>query len=238
MPEAILSLSGVVAGYGEVVVLRGVSLSAEEGKITVVLGSNGSGKTTLMRTVMGVLPPIEGEITFRGESVRGLKTHQIARKGIALVPEGRRLWGDMTVRENLEMGYLLRREGDSLEERLEEVLEIFPHLRRLLRKTARTLSGGEQQMVAIGRALMGDPDMVLLDEPSLGLAPMVVAEVFRVIERMREAGKTVLLVEQNAKKAIEISDYVWVLENGEIRFSGPPEEAEENEKVRRAYLGL
>jgi len=236
--EPLLAVEKLHAGYGEVVVLKEVSIAAKKGQVTAVLGSNGAGKTTLLKVIMGIVKPREGRVLLDGKDITGLKPHQVARMGMSMVPEGRRLWGEMTVLENIELGGNLLEDKSKLDENMERVFELFPHLKNLLKKHCRSLSGGEQQMVAIARVLVGDPEVILLDEPSLGLAPIIVAEVFEVVMRLREEGKTVILVEQNANKALEICDFAWVLENGRVRFSGTPDQVEGNEEVRRAYLGL
>jgi branched-chain amino acid transport system ATP-binding protein len=232
-----LSVDDLAAGYGDAVVLDGVSLRAREGEVTCVLGPNGVGKTTLLRTVMGLVAPSRGQVLLRGEPIHGLETHAIVRRGMTMIPEGRRLWPSLTVRENLEMGaYAAPRER--VRERLDDVLRLFPHLRDRQERLCANLSGGEQQMVAIGRGLMGAPALLLMDEPSLGLAPLVVREVLEVVRRIAAAGTTVLLVEQNTAAALGISKFGYVLEMGVVALEGEAAALRENPHVKEAYLGL
>jgi branched-chain amino acid transport system ATP-binding protein len=233
----VLRVDDLATGYGEAVVLEGVSLRAREGEVTCVLGPNGVGKTTLLRTVMGLVAPRRGSVLLRGEPIHGLATHEIVRRGMTMIPEGRRLWPSLTVRENLEMGaYTAPRERTK--ERLDEVLRLFPHLASRQDRLCANLSGGEQQMVAIGRGLMGAPSLLLMDEPSLGLAPLVVREMLEVIRRIAAAGTTVLLVEQNTAAALEISRFGYVLETGTVALEGEAAALRDNPHVKEAYLGL
>ena len=232
-----LRVEGLAAGYGEAVVLEEVSLQAREAEVTCVLGPNGVGKTTLLRTVMGLVRPSRGAVLFRGEPVHGLPTHAVVRRGMTMIPEGRRLWPSLTVGENLEMGgYAAPRE--SLAERLAGVVRLFPRLADLRDRPCAHLSGGEQQMVAIGRGLMGAPRMLLMDEPSLGLAPLVVRDMFEAIRKIAAAGTTVLLVEQNTAAALEVSRHGYVLELGRVALDGEAAALRDDPHVKQAYLGL
>ena len=232
-----LRVDDLATGYGEAVVLDGVSFRAREGEVTCVLGPNGVGKTTLLRTVMGLVAPRRGSVLLRGEPIRGLATHEIVRRGMTMIPEGRRLWPSLTVRENLEMGaYAAPRERTA--ERLAEVLRLFPHLESRQDRLCANLSGGEQQMVAIGRGLMGAPALLLMDEPSLGLAPLVVREMLEVIRAIAAAGTTVLLVEQNTAAALEIASFGYVLETGTVALQGEAAALRDDPHVKEAYLGL
>ena len=232
-----LEVTALTAGYGEAVVLDGVSFRARAGEVTCILGPNGVGKTTLLRSVMGLVSPMSGTIRFLGEPIRGQKTHEIVRRGLTMIPEGRRLWPSLTVRENLEMGAYGAPPG-VVRRRLEDVLSLFPHLESRQDRTCLNLSGGEQQMVAIGRGLMAAPKLLLMDEPSLGLAPLIVREMFRIIRKIAEAGTTVLLVEQNTAAAFEVSSYAYVLETGSVALEGEAEALKANPHVKEAYLGL
>ena len=232
-----LEIRGLDAGYGEVQVLWDVSLRVERGEIVSLIGANGAGKTTTLKSVMGIVKPFRGEIVFNGREITGLPTHRIVRMGLSLVPEGRHLFPKMTVMENLRMGaYAV--DGSKYRDLLERVFQIFPVLKERKDQLASTLSGGEQQMLAIARGLMSDPQILMLDEPSLGLAPKIVKRVMKVVSEIREEGVTILLVEQNAKISLEISDRGYVLETGRVVLEGDSEELLRNEHVRRAYLGL
>ncbi len=231
-----LSVEGLEAGYGDVQVLWGVSLRVERGEVVALLGSNGAGKTTTLRAISGLLRPTSGRITFDGVDITGKPAHEIVRLGVSMVPEGRRLFPKMTVYENLRMGaYLV---GGDVRDRLEMVYSLFPILRERRDQLAGTLSGGEQQMLAIGRGLMSSPRLLMLDEPSLGLAPKIVQEVLRAVQQIREEGVTVLLVEQNVQQALSIADRGYVIETGRIVLEGTGGELLENEHVKTAYLGL
>ena len=232
-----LRVEGLAAGYGEAVVLEEVSLQAREAEVTCVLGPNGVGKTTLLRAVMGLVRPSRGAVLFGGEPVHGLPTHAVVRRGMTMIPEGRRLWPSLTVWENLEMGgYAAPRE--SLAERLAGVVRLFPRLADLRDRPCAHLSGGEQQMVAIGRGLMGAPRMLLMDEPSLGLAPLVVRDMFEAIRKIAAAGTTVLLVEQNTAAALEVARHGYVLELGRVALDGEAAALRDDPHVKQAYLGL
>jgi branched-chain amino acid transport system ATP-binding protein len=233
----VLDVDDLATGYGEAVVLDGVSFRAREGEVTCILGPNGVGKTTLLRTLMGLVRRKRGRVLLRGEPIDGLETHAIVRRGMTMIPEGRRLWPSLSVRENLEMGaYASPRER--VRERLDDVLRLFPHLRERQDRLCANLSGGEQQMVAIGRGLMGAPRLLLMDEPSLGLAPLVVREMLEVIGRIASAGTTVLLVEQNTAAALAISRFGYVLETGAVALQGEAAALREDPHVKEAYLGL
>jgi len=235
-----LRLRNVEAGYGRLKVLRKVTLHVGAKEIVALIGANGAGKTTLLRTVSGLLRPRAGEIVFDGRSIAGLPPERIAFLGCSLVPEGRQVFATMTVLENLLVGAVPRhrRNGrEAVREGLERVCGIFPRLRERLDQLAGTLSGGEQQMLAIARALMAGPRLVMMDEPSMGLAPVVAKEIFSVIERLREGGVTVLLVEQNARAALRVADRAYVLETGHVIMEGTAEALLANREVQRAYLG-
>ncbi len=232
-----LQVNGLNAGYGEVQVLWDINLTVREGEIVSIIGANGAGKTTTLKSIMGLIIPFKGTISFNGDDITGLPVHEIVRKGISLVPEGRHLFPKMTVMENLRMGgYAV--DGDKYMDLLERVFQIFPVLKERKDQLALTLSGGEQQMLAIARGLMSDPKILMLDEPSLGLAPKIVKRVMKVVSEIRDEGVTILLVEQNAKISLEISDRGYVLETGRIVLEGTSEELLRNEHVKKAYLGL
>ncbi len=233
-----LDLAAVHAGYGSFQALHGVSLSVNAGEVVGVLGPNGAGKTTLMRVISGMLALRSGELTLQGRRLTGLPSHRILAEGIAHVPENRRLFPRLTVEENLRMGAFIRSARLQFEERRRWVYELFPRLAERRHQLAGTLSGGEQQMCAIGRALMSKPKVLLMDEPSAGLAPVVVQQVFALIRRIREEGFTVLIVEQNVKQMLELVDRAYLLDVGAIRLAGTAAELKGNPFVRQAYLGL
>jgi branched-chain amino acid transport system ATP-binding protein len=224
--------------YGKAQALWDVCLQIDEAEIVALVGSNGAGKTTLLNTVSGLLRPASGSVTFLGKRIDGLPSHAIVELGISLVPEGGRVFPDMTVRENLEMGAYPYHAWKQKKETLEQVYQVFPTLKERERQLARTLSGGEHQMLAIGRALMSKPRLCLFDEPSYGLAPLLVMEIFRIIQGLRDQGLTILLIEQNVRRALEIADRAYVLENGRICMEGACTEILESDHVRKAYLGL
>lgn len=230
-----LELAGVVTTYGSIEALKGITLSVPEGGIVSLIGANGAGKSTALMTVSGVHEPVSGEIRFRGERISGLKPHDIAARGIAHVPEGRRIFPRLSVRENLEMGAFLR---SATSDDWELVFTLFPVLKERLGQPGGTLSGGEQQMLAIGRALMARPSLILLDEPSLGLAPILVSKIFRLIREINQDGLAVLLVEQNAKAALSLASRAYVLETGRIVASGPSADLANDPAVQEAYLGI
>jgi branched-chain amino acid transport system ATP-binding protein len=230
-----LTVRDLVTTYGKIEALKGVSLEVREGSITCVLGPNGAGKTTLMMTIAGVLRPRQGTIAFRGEPIAALSPHAIVARGVALVPENRLVFPHMSVLENLHAGAYQRR--DPYENDLEKIFARFPRLKERASQDAGTLSGGEQQMLAVARALMSRPKLLLMDEPSLGLAPLVVEEIFRTIAELHRDGTTILLVEQNAHMALKVAQHFYLIEQGRVTFSGDPGSLAEDELIRRAYLG-
>jgi len=236
--SAILTVKSLTAGYDRVPVVSGLDLAIDEGAIATIVGANGAGKTTTLRAISGILRPVEGEITFGGVAIHSLPPHEIVALGLVMVPEGRRLFSSLTVLENLELGafqpHCRKRRGDTLD----DVFQIFPRLKERRGQKAGTLSGGEQQMVAIGRALMSLPKVLMLDEPSLGLAPAMVQTLFAVIRQINATGTTVLLVEQNVRHSLSISSQAWVLENGAVALRGTGPELLDDDNVRRAYLGM
>ena len=235
--ENVLSLKGVDAGYGPSEVLRGVDLDVDEGEIVCLLGSNAAGKSTTLRTVLGMVKARAGSVTLRGEQISGLSTQQIVSKGITMVPENRRLFARMTVRENLEIGANLRSDKEGIVADIDRVFELFPRLKERIVQRAGTLSGGEQQMLAIGRALMAKPSMLLMDEPSMGLAPILVEQVFETIQEINRQGMTVLVVEQNANVALSIAHRGYVIQTGRIVMSDNAATLLANPRLRDAYLG-
>ena len=228
---------GLSKRYGGKTAVDNVSFTVQPGKVTGFLGPNGAGKSTTMKTIMGVMKPIAGDILFKGESIAGKKTYDIVNGGVVLVPEGRQILQGMSVRENLELGAYQRKDKDGIAEDLAKVFERFPRLFERQNQFGGTLSGGEQQMLAIGRAMMARPTVMLLDEPSMGLAPLVVQQIFDVVKDINKMGTTVLLVEQNARKALQIADYAYVMETGKIVMEGPAQEVAANPDVMAAYLG-
>jgi len=236
--SALLSVEGVELAYGEIAACRGVSFEVHEGEIVTLIGANGAGKTTALRGVAGVLTPRRGRVVFAGADVTALPSYRRAAAGIALVPEGRRVFPALTVRENLEIGaFKFRRDGGRVARLIESAMEMFPRLRERAAQRAATLSGGEQQMLALARALMSEPRLLCLDEPSLGLAPLVVQEIFRSIRAVNEKGTSVLLVEQNARYALETARRGYVLQTGSIVANGSCEALKRDERVKEAYLG-
>ncbi len=232
-----LELKGVVSGYGNITALKSIDLSVPEGKIVSLIGANGAGKSTTMRTIMGLVKAREGSISFLDHDLTKLKTHEIVKAGISLVPEGRQILQDMTVYENLEMGAYIRKDKAGIEEDIKKVFKRFPILDERSYQLGGTLSGGQQQMLAIGRALMARPKLLLLDEPSMGLAPLVVNEIFEVIKEISQEGTTVLVVEQNVRQALKIADYAYVLETGKMVLDGSAEDVRHDPRVMEAYLG-
>ena len=231
----LLEVSDLVVRYGAIAALKGISFTVGDGEIVALLGANGAGKTTTQKTVSGMMRPSRGSITFAGRPIDGIPAHDLIRQGICHVPEGRHVFPRMTVAENLEMGAFRFKNIDRTD--FERVLEMFPRLRERLKQQAGTLSGGEQQMLAIGRALMGKPRLLLLDEPSMGLAPLIVAQIFEIIREINKLGVTVLLVEQNAAQALGLADRGYVLETGEIVLEGTGRALLADDRVRAAYLG-
>ena len=232
-----LEVNDIHVYYGAIHALKGVSLSVKEGQIVALIGANGAGKSTTLRTISGLLRPKVGDITFEGESITKKNVQSIVRSGISQVPEGRRIFAPLTVLENLELGAFTRKDKDGVAHDMELVFKRFPRLAERKKQLAGTLSGGEQQMLAMGRALMGRPRLLLLDEPSMGLSPLFVKEIFDIIQHINEQGTTILLVEQNAHMAMSIADYAYVLETGKITLEGPGQELMQSEAVRAAYLG-
>lgn len=236
-----LSISNLHAAYGKVEVLHGISLDVPKGKVVTLIGSNGAGKTTTMRAISGMIKPKAGSVTLGGKNVAGLDSHKIARAGLAHSPEGRRVFSTMSVTDNLLLGAFPRftraRPKGDIGSDLENAMELFPRLKERRNQLAGTLSGGEQQMLAMARAVMLNPEVILLDEPSMGLAPILVEEVFRIIARLKEQGVTMLLVEQFAAAALNVADYGYVLENGRISVHGPAERLKNDPAVKAAYLG-
>jgi branched-chain amino acid transport system ATP-binding protein len=232
-----LELQGVQAGYGSIQALRDVSLHIAEGEIVTLIGGNGAGKSTTLMTICGLLNAQAGEIRFAGASLRGMKPHEVVGLGIVQVPEGRRIFPQMSVLENLQLGAYLRRDRDGIRRDLDHVMELFPILAQRRQQPGGTLSGGEQQMLAISRALMARPRLLLLDEPSLGLAPLVIRQIFAMIRRINREGTTVFLVEQNANQALKLAHRGYVLENGRVVLNGTAAELLDNPAVQRAYLG-
>jgi branched-chain amino acid transport system ATP-binding protein len=234
---ALLDIDGIHVFYDKIEALKGISLSVEQGQIVTLVGGNGAGKSTTLRAISGLLHPRQGGIRFDGREISGHGAHDIAASGLVQVPEGRRIFGRLTVAENLMMGAFTRRDRAGVTQDQEQMMTLFPRLRERLRQTAGTLSGGEQQMLATARALMARPRLLLMDEPSMGLAPMLVGQVFETIRKINAQGVTILLVEQNALQALSIADQGYVLESGRIALSGAGRELLGDERVKRAYLG-
>ena len=233
-----LAVEDISSGYGRVLAIHDVTIRVENGEVVVLIGANGAGKSTLLKTISGALKPSKGSIIFKGEKIDGRKPHTIVKMGIIQIPEGRGMLSRMTVKENLEMGAYLRNDKAGIDKDLERVFEKLPRLKERLNQNAGTLSGGEQQMLAIGRGLMAKPSLFLMDEPSLGLAPVLVEFIFETIHDLREKdGYTILLVEQNANQALDVADRGYVLETGRIVLEGESEALRGNEEVQRAYLG-
>ena len=232
-----LEVRGIETFYGNIPALRGISIAVPAGGVVAILGANGAGKTTLMKTIAGVLRPRSGTVSFLGEEITGLPSHRIVRRGISLVPEGRAILSRMTVRENLEMGAFTRSDAKAAGRDMDLVMERFPVLKERAGQLAGSLSGGEQQMLAIARALMSAPKLLLLDEPTLGLAPLVVADIFAIIREINATGTTILLVEQNVRQALKDSSYAYVFETGKIALSGPSRELLQEPRIKASYLG-
>ncbi len=235
---AILELHDVTSGYGEVQILWGVSISLQKGSMTSLVGANGAGKTTLLRTIMGLNKAWSGQILFEGKDIHRLAPHSRAAQGLVLVPEGRQLFTHMTVEENLLMGASPKRARPDINRNLELVYEMFPRLKDRRNQKAGTMSGGEQQMLAVGRGIMASPKVLMIDELSLGLAPFLVLQLFESLKKLRETGITVLLVEQNVQMALAVTDYAYVLAEGKIEIEGPSKVVASNPEVKKAYLGL
>ena len=235
--KPMLDIKDIDVYYGAIHAIKGISLHVNEGEIVTLIGANGAGESTTLRTISGLLAPKNGDIEFAGESIAGHKAHEIVKLGISQVPEGRRIFTEMTVLENLELGAFIRKDKDGIAADMKHVFELFPRLEERKSQEAGTLSGGEQQMLAMGRALMAKPRLLLLDEPSMGLAPLLIKEIFSIIENINKEGTTVLLVEQNANMALSIANRAYVLETGRITLSGDAKELAASEDVRKAYLG-
>lgn len=234
-----LKVSNIVTGYSSsLAVLTGVSFDVKEGEIVAILGSNGAGKSTTLRTVAGLMKPWEGTVEFAGEEISGVPAHEVVRKGLALVPEGRLLFGKLTVHENLTMGAFTRKDKAEISDSLDMVYTLFPRVKERMHQKANTLSGGEQQMVAIARGLMSKPQLLILDEPSLGLAPKLVKEVFAFVKEINQKGISVLIVEQNVKETLQLSDRAFIIQDGKTTFHGKSDELMDDDNVRKAYLGM
>lgn len=235
--KALLEVKNLRSGYGEVEVVHDVSFSVQQGQIVAILGSNGAGKTTTLLTVIGDIKPFAGEILYKGQSIVGVKTHKLTAQGIALVPEGRHLFGKLSVEDNLLMGAYLEKDKQKMKNKLQEIYKLFPRVQERSKQIANTLSGGEQQMVAIARGLMCSPQLLILDEPSLGIMPKLVKEIFQFVQDVAKLGITIIIVEQNAKDTLAFADYAYVIQNGETVISGTGKELLSDEKVKKAYLG-
>jgi branched-chain amino acid transport system ATP-binding protein len=235
--EVILELQGINVSYGNIAAVKDLSLTVHAGEIVTLIGSNGAGKSTTLRTISGLLRPRSGDVMFQGRKINGIPGHDVVKLGICQSPEGRKIFQRMTVSENLDLGAFTRKDNAQIAKDRENVLELFPRLRERIDQKAGTMSGGEQQMLAVARALLGNPKLLLLDEPSMGLAPVLVDLIFETIERIRAQGVTVLLVEQNALAALEIADYAYVLESGRLNLEGPAAELLDDPSVTAAYLG-
>ncbi len=232
-----LKVSNLHVSYGGIKALRGIDISIEENKIVTLIGANGAGKSSTLRAIMGLVEKAEGKVEYNGEDLTNLHTKDIVKKGIVLVPEGRKVFDNLTVEENLILGAYTRTDTEEIKKDLDKVYEMFPRLKERNWQKAGTLSGGEQQMLAVGRGLMVRPKILMMDEPSLGLAPLLVKDIFDIIKTIHAQGNTILLVEQNAKKALEIADYAYVLETGELVLEGVGSEVLKNDRVKEAYLG-
>jgi branched-chain amino acid transport system ATP-binding protein len=235
--DPMLKLNKLSVSYGNIAAVQALELEVHPGEIVTLIGSNGAGKSTTLRTISGLLRPRSGEVLFEGRRISGMPGHEVVKTGICHSPEGRRIFARMSVSENLDLGAFLRKDTARIAEDRETVLTLFPVLRERLQQKAGTLSGGEQQMLAVGRALLGNPRLLLLDEPSMGLAPVLVDVIFETIEKIRDQGVTVLLVEQNALAALRIADYAYVLESGHLTLQGPAAELLKDESLTKAYLG-
>ena len=233
----ILEIKDLNVRFGGIRAVDGISMNVQEGKIITLIGANGAGKSTILRSVSGIVRPASGDILLNGESIVGLSPDKIVARGVTLVPEGRRVFPNLTVLENLKIGAYLRKDKDGIAKDRAWVYSLFPRLQERTWQLGATLSGGEQQMLAVGRALMSRPKLLMLDEPSLGLAPLIIKDIFTIIQQIKDAGVNVLLIEQNAKAALEISDYAYVMETGNITMAGPGRALMNDERVKAAYLG-
>ena len=234
---SMLKVTDLVVSYGGIEALKGISFEVEEGQIVTLIGANGAGKSTTLRTISGLVPPKSGRVYFEGRDITDFGTQKIVENGIAMVPEGRRVFANLTVLENLRIGAYLRKDKELIEEDINYVYDLFPRLKERSWQLAGTLSGGEQQMLAVGRAIMTRPKIIMMDEPSLGLAPLVVKDIFMIIQTLKSTGMTVLLIEQNANAALHACDYAYVMETGRITMSGTGEELLASEAIQEAYLG-
>ena len=234
---SLLKVTDLVVSYGGIEALKGISFEVEEGQIVTLIGANGAGKSTTLRTISGLVPPKSGRVYFEGRDITDFGTQKIVENGIAMVPEGRRVFANLTVLENLLIGAYLRKDKEVIEEDIKYVYKLFPRLEERSWQMAGTLSGGEQQMLAVGRAVMTRPKLIMMDEPSLGLAPLVVKDIFKIIETLKSTGMTVLLIEQNANAALHTCDYAYVMETGRITMAGTGEELLASEAIQEAYLG-
>ncbi len=232
-----LVVENLFVNYNVIKALKDISCKVEEGEIVALIGANGAGKTTILNAISGIVPSVSGKISFQGQDITGIPPHLIVKQGISQVPEGRRVFANMTVLENLEMGAYSRSDSKSIKDEIDHVFKRFPRLHERKKQLAKTLSGGEQQMLAMGRALMSRPKLLLLDEPSMGLAPMLVEQIFSIIQEINATGTTIMLVEQNANMALSIANRAYVLETGEVVLSGDAKELAQNPEVRKAYLG-
>ena len=233
-----LEVDNVHTYYGHIHALKGISFTVEQGEIVTLIGANGAGKSTTLKTISGLLQPREGHVRLNGEDLRAYKPHEIVALGVVQVPEGRRVFGRLTVTENLEMGAFTRSDREGIRQSIERVFTLFPRLKERQNQVAGTLSGGEQQMLATGRALMADPKLMLLDEPSMGLAPVLVDSIFDTIKQLHEQGTTILLVEQNARMALQVANRGYVIQTGEVVLSDSADNLRQNEMVQKAYLGI
>jgi branched-chain amino acid transport system ATP-binding protein len=234
----LLAVRGLKLGYDRTDAVKGIDFDVLQGSVVTLIGANGAGKTTTLRGLSGLIKPRDGSIRFDDQELAGMAAHRIARLGVVQAPEGRQVFTEMTIAENLAMGAYLEKDAAAVARRRDNVLSRFPRLRERLTQLAGLLSGGEQQMLAIGRALMADPKLLLLDEPSMGLAPLFVEEIFRIVADLKREGRTILLVEQNAQAALEIADYAYVIESGSITLHGPAKQVADNPEVAAAYLGM
>lgn len=232
-----LKVSDLVVSYGGIEALKGIDIEVKKGEIVTLVGANGAGKSTLLRSIVGLVKPKGGSITYEGKGILGEKSQNIVTKGITLVPEGRRVFSNLTVLENIKLGAYFRKDTKGIEEDIQWVYSLFPRLKERSWQLAGTLSGGEQQMLAVGRALMSNPKLLMMDEPSLGLAPLIVKDIFNIIKTIREKGVTILLIEQNANVALKIADRGYVMETGKITIEGSGKALLENEDIKKAYLG-
>lgn len=232
-----LKIENLVVAYGGIEALKGINIDVEEGKIVTLVGANGAGKSTMLRSIVGLVKPKNGSITYQGKNLLTVKSHNIVKNGITLVPEGRRIFPDLTVLENLKIGAYTRKDDKEIKKDAEWVYSLFPKLKEREWQLAGTLSGGEQQMLAVGRALMSRPKLLMMDEPSLGLAPLIVKDIFNIIQEIHKLGVTILLIEQNANAALKIADVGYVMETGLITMKGTGRELLANEEIRKAYLG-